>query len=62
MRNFHNNRNKLSYAYLLTPKGIAEKAGLTARFLKRKMKEYEELKREIEGLKNEIAQIRDLHN
>lgn len=55
MRNFQNNPNKREYAYLLTPKGLKEKAGLTARFLKRKMKEYEELKREIEGLKREVG-------
>ena len=55
MRNFQNNPHKNEYAYLLTPKGIAQKAGLTARFLKRKMKEYEELKREIEGLRREIG-------
>ena len=38
--NFKNNKNKWVYAYLLTPKGIAEKTALTSAFLKRKMKEY----------------------
>jgi EPS-associated MarR family transcriptional regulator len=57
MRNFQSNPNKRWYAYLLTPEGIAEKAGLTARFLKRKMKEYEDLKREIEGLKRESSEV-----
>ena len=47
MNNFKKNKNKLGYAYLLTPKGIAEKTELTINFMKRKMKEYEELKREI---------------
>ena len=40
----------LKYAYLLTPAGLAEKAALTGRFLKRKMAEYEALKAEIEAL------------
>ena len=45
---FRNNKNKLGYMYILTPLGIAEKTKLTVNFMKRKMKEYEELKREIE--------------
>ena len=53
MRNFQNNPHKHEYAYLLTSKGVAEKAGLMARFLKRKIKEYEALKKEIAGLKRE---------
>ena len=55
-RNFKNSQNKLAYAYLLTPKGIEEKAKITARFLKRKMDEYEKLEREIEALKQEVAE------
>jgi len=46
--NFQKNPNKLSYAYILTPKGIAQKTKLTINFMKRKMKEYDELKSEIE--------------
>jgi len=46
--NFQKNPNKLSYAYILTPKGIAKKATLTINFMQRKMKEYDELKSEIE--------------
>ena len=45
--NFKKNPNKINYVYVLTPKGIAEKGKLTINFMKRKMKEYEELKREI---------------
>ena len=41
------NPNKLNYIYVLTPKGISEKAKLTINFMKRKMKEYDELKKEI---------------
>ena len=47
IRNFEKNKNKLNYIYLLTPKGIAEKTKLTINFMKRKMKEYDELKKEL---------------
>lgn len=49
-QNFTRSDKKLSYAYILTPKGIAEKSLLTARFLKRKLEEYDALKAEIEML------------
>ena len=42
-----NNPNKLNYVYVLTPKGIAEKTKLTINFMKRKMQEYDELKKEL---------------
>ena len=45
--NFKKNPNKLNYAYILTPKGIAEKTKLTINFMKQKMKEYDELKSEL---------------
>ena len=45
--NFKKNPSKVNYIYILTPKGIAEKSKLTINFMKRKMKEYEELKKEI---------------
>ena len=48
IKNFKNNKNKLNYVYILTPKGIAKKTMLTVNFMKRKMKEYEELKKELE--------------
>ena len=47
MKNFEKNPNKLNYIYVLTPKGISEKAKLTINFMKRKMKEYDELKKEL---------------
>ena len=53
--NFRRNNNKLGYAYLLTPKGIAEKAAITVRFLARKQVEYERLREEIEQLKEEVG-------
>ena len=49
-QNFSSSDKKLAYAYILTPKGLAEKSLQTARFLKRKMDEYEALKVEIESL------------
>lgn len=56
MGNFSKSPNKLSYAYLLTPTGVAEKAALTRRFLQRKLAEYEKLRGEIEALQLEAAQ------
>ena len=53
MGNFSKNPDKLSYAYLLTPTGVAEKSSLTKRFLQRKMAEYEKLRGEIEALQLE---------
>jgi len=53
-KNFKNSRNKLAYCYLLTSSGIDAKARITARFLKRKLAEYEALKTEIEQLTREI--------
>jgi EPS-associated MarR family transcriptional regulator len=55
MNNFKSNKNKLAYAYLLTPGGIEEKALLTVRFLKKKMAEYEALKGEIEQLRRDAG-------
>lgn len=52
MYNFSKNKNKLSYIYLLTPKGILKKTDLTYMFLKKKLREYEELQKELEN-KNE---------
>ena len=48
IRNFEKNPNKLNYIYILTPKGITEKTKLTVSFMKRKMEEYEELKKELD--------------
>ena len=53
-RNFKNSQNKLAYAYILTPKGLEQKARLTLSFLQRKRQEYEALKREIEALTKEV--------
>ena len=52
MKNFQNNKKKIRYIYILTPKGLAKKTSMAINFLKRKMKEYDEIKREIEDHKN----------
>ena len=49
MKNFQNNKKKIRYIYILTPKGLAKKTSMAINFLKRKMKEYDEIKREIEN-------------
>ncbi len=53
--NFTKSPNKLGYAYVLTPAGIAEKTMLTGRFLTRKILEYHTLKLEIETLSKEAS-------
>ncbi len=57
LTNFTHNPNKVGYAYLLTPKGIEEKTKLTFSFLKRKVIEYEILKKEINELKLESEEM-----
>ena len=52
IENFKKNPKKINYIYVLTPKGISERTKLTINFMKRKMKEYDELKKEIKNLKN----------
>ena len=47
IENFKKNPKKINYIYVLTPKGITEKTKLTVNFMKRKMKEYDELKSEL---------------
>tara|TARA_E500000178_G_scaffold356141_1_gene431938 strand:- start:4235 stop:4534 length:300 start_codon:yes stop_codon:yes gene_type:complete len=48
IENFKKNPNKLNYFYVLTPAGISEKTKLTINFMKRKLKEYDELKKELD--------------
>ena len=55
--NFKKNPDKSAYLYLLTPKGIAEKAQLTAGFLKRKMAEYHALKQEIDAIQSKAKRL-----
>ena len=53
--NFKNSNHKAAYAYLLTPRGIEQKAQITLNFLRHKMHEYEHLKQEIAELQQEVA-------
>lgn len=54
LKRFKNSRNKKAYLYLITPEGIRHKAEITKGFLERKIKEYDDLKNEIEKLKQEV--------
>ena len=54
INNFKKSNNKLKYLYYLTPEGISFKSKLTINFMKKKLKEYDELKSEYEELKKEI--------
>lgn len=56
VNNFRSSRSKRAYLYLLTPRGIEERARVTARFLRVKLDEYEILKRELEELQREASQ------
>ena len=52
-KNFKKNKNKLNYMYILTPEGISKKTRLLVNFMKRKMSEYDELKKDLERTKVE---------
>jgi len=56
MENFKQSKSKKGYLYLLTPDGIKEKKLITLNFIKRKMKEYERLEREIGKARQEIGE------
>lgn len=58
VQRFKNSRNKVAYAYLLTPLGVEQKARLAMHFLKYKMEEYERLKEEIADLSQELENNR----
>ena len=49
IKNFKKNPRKINYFYILTPKGLAEKTKLTMNFMKRQMREYDELKKELKA-------------
>ena len=51
IKNFKKNPNKFNYIYVLTPRGISIKTKLTINFMKRKIKEYDELKKELKEKK-----------
>jgi EPS-associated MarR family transcriptional regulator len=52
--NFRNSRNKAAYIYLLTPRGIEAKAGVTMRFLQTKLEEYDALAADIERIRADV--------
>lgn len=56
--NFTNSQNKAAYMYLITPRGIEQKALLTVRFLQTKMREYEALRLEIRQMRREAGRDR----
>ena len=49
IKNFKNSKDKINYAYLLTPKGFAHKSKMAYFFMKQKLREYEDLKKELEN-------------
>jgi len=53
IKRFKSAVNKIPYTYMLTPQGLEEKATITLKFLKRKLSEYEEIKRQIKEIANE---------
>jgi EPS-associated MarR family transcriptional regulator len=55
LANFRKSKTKLRYAYVLTPKGLSDRARLTKGFLARKMAEFDRLKAQIEALEREIG-------
>jgi EPS-associated MarR family transcriptional regulator len=59
--NFRNSKNKKGYAYLLTPKGIEDKAKITVQFLKIKLAEHEALTKEIKSLREEAGKVKASH-
>lgn len=59
IRNFQRSHRKLSYAYVLTPSGMAAKLALTRRFLARKEAEFEVMERTIAMLRNELKRHDD---
>ena len=54
IKNFKKSKQKIRYLYVLTPKGIIEKTNITIRFMKLKMKEYDELKNELNKITSKI--------
>jgi EPS-associated MarR family transcriptional regulator len=56
LENFKGSPSHLRYAYILTPSGFEEKLRLTVRFLKRRLRQYDEIKTQIQTLSQEVAQ------
>ncbi|MDH5620428.1 MAG: MarR family EPS-associated transcriptional regulator [Gammaproteobacteria bacterium] len=58
VENFRKSGNKLAYAYQLTPRGISDKARITRKYLRMKLREYKALESEIEVLRKEVTEPR----
>ncbi len=54
VQNFNESKNKFGYIYVLTPVGVAQKIAITGKFLQRKIREYEDLRNEIDRLTKEV--------
>lgn len=59
MQNFNGSKNKFGYVYILTPRGITEKAALAGNFLRRKLEEYDALRLEIETVRAALGKDGD---
>lgn len=59
LRNFKDSHRKWTYAYVLTPSGIEEKANVTVAFFRRKTAEFDELTRQLETLREEVRALTD---
>ena len=55
--NFKKSKHKISYAYLLTPKGIEAKSKLAVRFVVRKVREYDNLRNRLAERLIEIQEM-----
>ena len=60
MKRLKNAPQKIPYAYMLTPRGLEQKAKITARFLKHKMAEYEAIKDQIKDITKELKTVENL--
>ncbi len=54
LENFRGGNNRMRYAYILTPEGLEHKALLTYHFLKRKLREYSEIKSQIQAFSSDL--------
>ena len=60
LKNFTQSRNKVSYIYELTPRGVRAKAALTLHFLERKREEFKDLQLEISRLEMELGYVEEI--
>ena len=55
VQNFKKQKNKIKYLrYIVTPKGIAERTKLTINFMRKKMAEYDQLRKELKAIKKDV--------